>query len=66
MIYYTIYLEKTDEIVAFGTGEECARMLKKTMNNFRCLVSRSVSGENKKYLIVKENVPSDWEELSVI
>lgn len=54
-IYYTIYLTKTDEIVASGTGKECMKQLnKKTLNSFYSLVSKSLKGVREKYTIYKE------------
>lgn len=49
--YYTVYNNKTDEIVAFGTAEECAKKLRlKSINCFYALVSRN----GPKYSVVKE------------
>ena len=54
-IYYTIYLTKTDEIVASGTSKECMKQLnKKKINSFYSLVSKSLKGVHKKYTIYKE------------
>ena len=52
--YYTVYLAKTDEIVASGTSKECAKELGKSLNNFHSTVSKNKLGKHKKYSILKE------------
>ena len=55
--YYTIYLNKTDEVVATGTAEECRKQLDlKSKNCLHSLVSKSVKGRRNKYTVVKEFV----------
>jgi len=49
VLYYTVYLKKNDEIVAFGTAEECAKMLNITLDSFYSAVTRTKKGERKKY-----------------
>ena len=54
--YYTVYLRKTDEVVAFGDATECAKMLRRSVDSFYCTVNRNSNGRNKKYTIVKERI----------
>ena len=59
-IYYTVYLSKTDEIIASGTGIECMKQLqKKSLNSFYSLVSKNLKGVHKKYNIYKEYLNDD-------
>ena len=51
---YAVYLNKTDELLCFGTSRECAEYLGMTLDSFYCMVSRVKSGKNRKYSIVKE------------
>ncbi|MGN0830847.1 MAG: hypothetical protein ACI4NI_06065 [Candidatus Ornithospirochaeta sp.] len=61
-IYYTIYLRKTDEVVAFGNSEECAAMMNRSLSSFYCMVNRNRNGKQHKYIIVSEPiVPSNHE-----
>ena len=54
--YYTFYREDTEEIVAFGTADQCIKKLRiKNINSFYSLVSRVKSGKNKKYKVVVED-----------
>lgn len=54
--YYTVWSRKTDEVLACGTSEECAKMLGMSSSaSFRCMVSRSAKGRNKRYVVLKEN-----------
>lgn len=49
---YTVYLNKTDEIVATGTSRKCAASLGLTLDSFYCMVSRVRRGKNQKYSVV--------------
>ena len=51
---YTVYDSYTDEMVAYGTADECAHMMGITRNSFYALVGRALSGKRKKYLVLKE------------
>ena len=52
MIYYTVYDNKTDDVIAFGTAAECAQQLQlSSVDSFYCLVSR----KRKKYTVVKDD-----------
>ena len=57
--YYTVYLSKTDNIVASGTAKECAHQLRKSINGFYSMVSKNTLGIHKKYSFVKEKVIID-------
>ena len=53
MKYYTVYLRKTDEIVAFGTSKECTeKMGLADVEQFYALVSKNRAGLQKRYVIV--------------
>ena len=54
-VYYTVYLAKTDEVVAYGTSAECAKQMGKTINGFHSLVSKNRSGKHHKYIIVVDD-----------
>lgn len=60
--YYTIYLKKTDAVVAFGNSEECAAMMNRSLSSFYCMVNRNRNGKQHKYIIVTEPItPSSHE-----
>lgn len=50
MKYYTIYNNNTDNIVAFGSTKNCAKMLNTSTDVVRSIVCRVNKGENKKIL----------------
>lgn len=54
MNYYTVYNRKTDEVVAHGTGKECASMLGIKVNSFYQRVFRAGRNQTTKYEILKE------------
>lgn len=59
--YYTVYLNSTDEIIACGTAQECARQLGMAYSSFRSSVCKHRSGEWHKYTFVVEDSPYDEE-----
>ena len=61
-IYYTVYLSKTDEIVASGTSIECAKIMGKSLNGFHSMVSKNMAGIQKKYTIIRESVNDEEDE----
>lgn len=62
-LYYTVYLNKTDEIVASGNAEECAKQLsKKSLASFYSLVSKNRVGVQKRYTVVTEPIEFDESE----
>ena len=56
--YYTVYLNKSDKVVAFGRSEECAAMLGLTMQGFYSILYHCRNCENPMYAVVidKEEV----------
>lgn len=52
--YYTIYLAKNDEIVAFGDRKACAAMLGVSEKSLYSIVSGARNGRNKKYEVYSE------------
>ena len=51
---YSIYDAKTDlPIVIDATAEECARVLKRSVDSFYCLVSRVRKGKIKRYEVLR-------------
>lgn len=59
MTWYTVYLRDTDEIIASGTGAQCARAMGLTLKGFYNAVSRSATGTRHKYLFYKEHPPRE-------
>ncbi len=59
MIWYTVYLTDTDEIVASGTAQECIKALGMTRHNFYCTVSQSALGQRTKYTFFKEHIKKE-------
>ena len=59
--YYTVYKNKTDEIVAFGSAAECAEKLGITRDSFHSFVSNTRSGPTKTYTVLVEDYQSDEE-----
>ena len=52
--YYTVYLRETDEVIAYGTGRECAAMMRKSLNCFHSMVSKTKKGKQNKYDVLVE------------
>jgi len=59
MKYYTVYLKKNDEIVAQGTGHDCATTMGKSLNGFHSLVSKTKKGIQHKYEVLIEELNQD-------
>lgn len=59
--YYTVYLKKTDEIIASGIAIDCAVQMKKSLNGFLSMVSKNRKGIQNKYSIISETVFCDDE-----
>lgn len=59
MVFYTVYLKRTDEIVASGSSICCAKQMNKSLNGFHSMVSKNTKGKQNKYEILKENVSPD-------
>ena len=52
---YTVYLNKTEEVIAFGTAKECAEIMGRSVKTFYETVGRCRSGKVKKYTFVVED-----------
>lgn len=59
MIWYTVYLTDTDEIVASGTAQECIKALGMTRGSFYSTVSRATLGQRHKYTFFKEDIKKE-------
>ncbi len=59
--YYTVYLEKTDKVVAFGTARQCAEMMGITYEHFQSLVSKWRHGKRMKHTFIIEELPEHEE-----
>lgn len=58
--YYTVYKESSDEIIAFGNAEQCARQLGlKDARQFHAFVSKTRSGLRKRYYVNVEDITED-------
>ncbi len=66
MRYLTIYDNRTDDILAFGTAEECAAMLQTTRNRIDKIVSKCRRGPTKHYAVVIERVPGATERIHAL
>lgn len=55
-VWYTIWDAATDEVLAFGDGPTCARMLGKSLGSFYSTVSRVLGGEYSHLVVLKEIV----------
>lgn len=62
--YYTVYDERSDEIIISGTSQECAKKLGIKVSSFYYALSRQRSGRTKRprYYIVKEEKDVGTEE----
>ena len=59
MIWYTVYLTDTDEIVASGTAQECIKTLGMTRHSFYSTVSKAALGQRHKYTFFKEDIKKE-------
>lgn len=59
MIWYTVYLTDTDEIVASGTAQECIKALGMTRHSFYSIVSKAALGQRHKYTFFKEDIKKE-------
>lgn len=59
-LYYSVYLRKTDELVAFGPAANCAKMLGlKNVDVFYRTMNAVRKGRNKKYEFYSEPLYSE-------
>ena len=56
VLYYTVYRRGTDEIVAYGTAQECARIMGASLNTFYSIVSKNRKGIRSTYDILTERL----------
>lgn len=57
---YSIYDNRTDlPLVIDATAEECARVLKRSVNSFYCMVSRVAKGRNKRYSVLRRHIDEE-------
>lgn len=56
MRWYTVYDGKTEEVLAGGTGPQCAKALHLTIDSFYCAVYRTLAGTQHKYDFYIENI----------
>ena len=56
MKWYTVYLHKTDELVACGPAPEAAKALGLTVRSLYSSISRSHYGKQQKYDFVVEKI----------
>ena len=58
--YYTIYSNESDEIIAFGSAEDCRKKLGyKNLEQFYAFVSKTRSGYRKTCTVVTEIIDED-------
>lgn len=57
--YYTIYERDTQEVVASGNAEECAKKMNRSLHSFYSMVTRVRKEQNKKYEIEIELLPRE-------
>ena len=63
MNYYTVYLRKTEQIVASGTARECTKTLGFcNVASFYSVVSKSTHGKAHRYDVVIDRGDSDEDE----
>lgn len=54
-VFYTVYLKKTDEIVAIGDAEQCRNQLgKPSVSAFYSMVSKNKLGKHNNYVVLSE------------
>lgn len=59
MIYYTLWDNLTDEIIASGNAEECAKAMGMSVNTFRGTVSKITHKKIDKYSVIKQNIKKE-------
>lgn len=59
MKWYTVYLHRTEEILACGTAKQVADALGMTTDSLYCAISRSRNWKNRKYDFVIEEIDED-------
>ena len=59
MTWYTVYEASTEEVIASGTGPQCAKALGMTMSVFYSTVSHARAGINSKYTFYVERLKKE-------
>lgn len=59
IVYYTVYLRESDEIIAYGTAEECSKIMKMNKKTFISTVSKTLKHNRSKYTILKERLSAE-------
>ena len=57
--HYTVYLNATDEVVAFGAAKQCAKLMNTNYESFQSRVSKWRHNKNKKYSFLIEEITAD-------
>ena len=52
--YYTIYLNKNDRVIAYGSAKEIAEALNISRATVYSRISKAMSGTAKKYAVAKD------------
>lgn len=62
-MYYTVYDDRTDDVLAFGNAVQCAAMLGcASTQSFRSIASKAQHGKYKKYNVITENLDKEDED----
>lgn len=59
MTWYTVYDARSDEVLAIGTGRECAQVLGVTSSAFYCSLSRMNAGRKCYLTILAEELDDE-------
>lgn len=59
MTWYTVYDARSDEVLAIGTGRECAQALGVTSSTFYCSLSRMNAGRKCYLTILAEELDDE-------
>lgn len=57
--WYTVYEASTEEVIASGTSQQCAKALGMTMGVFYSTVSHAQAGINSKYTFYVEKLKKE-------
>ena len=60
-VYYVLYLNSNDDVVASGNAEECAKQLNINTDNFYSIVSKNKKGICHKYTVYQEEIGNKTE-----
>lgn len=54
--WYTVRLTESDELVAEGTAEECAKAMGTSVNSFHCIKAHVKAGRSKRYTFERKGL----------